>query len=199
MSDSNTPVTPVPDNNIISPSLMNISQEAMLEIIGMQPVKKVESNAPKEEDTDPIAADAKISESEETNADVKEETQIFETGGKTSNNEKEKERCSTPVKKKISTTVNTISTTEKSNTFIEEETKLSEVLSKNEKEKVRSSTPAKEETHLAETATKQCKELKSILQLAKEARLDTNIGHKRKSMVSERLEQSGESSDEKGE
>lgn len=58
-------------------------------------------------------------------------------------------------------------------------------------EKVKESAPVKDETN---AGTKANYELKSILQLAKEAKLDTNIAHKRKSFepgkFSERLESS---------
>lgn len=112
MADTNTPVKNE-ENGITATSLVNISQKAMLEIIGMKPVRG-------------------------------------------DNNELE------------------------------------------------SNALAEEEPNITDTSTKTSNELKSILQLAKEAKLDTNIGHKRKSMdvskTNERLEQSEKgSSEEKGE
>lgn len=61
-------------------------------------------------------------------------------------------------------------------------------------EKMKEGTPVKDDAGVANPGTKANYELKSILQLAKEAKLDTNIAHKRKSIepgkFSERLESS---------
>lgn len=49
-------------------------------------------------------------------------------------------------------------------------------------DKVEDNTPVKDESSSTSTSSKTSNELKSILQLAKEAKLDTNIAHKRKSV-----------------
>lgn len=174
---------------------MNISQAAMLEIIGMRPVEKrdkknVESNALANNDD----ASAEVGT---RNSDTHKTTENQETTTET-----EKWRCNTPAKGE---TINVAA--EDGGKINRNEQKAKEEISavdvsvkssKSEKENKtsRCNTPAKDVTS---------KELKSILQLAKEARLDTNIGHKRKSVevgkTNERLEQQSEkvSNEEKGE
>lgn len=156
-------------------SLTHISQEAMLEIIGMKPVKS-------DNKTDVSVAPAK----EDTK---KEEEPVPEI--KAENNEAEKA---------VSTEPSEDGKVDKSDEAVK--------MGKSEKDRVKSRSntpgPGKEDANSTDASGKTCKELKSILQLSKEARLDTNIGRKRKSMdmskTNERLEQSErDSSEEKGE
>lgn len=176
MSDSSTPVVrSVQDDNNISPSLMNISQEAMLEIIGMKPVKR---------DTNKVEESTAASTSTPTLEEVEEKTVIVKA---------DEEKTDTV---KTGTQENQVKYN--ANDDNNEKDKAGSTLDIIAVSKLRCSTPEKDDAN-----GKQCKELKSILQLAKEAKLDTNIGHKRKSMdinkTNEKLEQSeNESSDEKG-
>lgn len=160
-------------------SLTHISQEAMLEIIGMKPVKSDHKTDTAKEDTAEI-----VKKEEEIAPEIKAD-----------NNEVEKMSTEPAKEPSEGGKVDKI-----------EEAEVVVKMGKSEKDRVnsRSNTPGKEDSNPADGSSKTCKELKSILQLSKEARLDTNIGHKRKSMemsrANERLEQSErDSSEEKGE
>lgn len=203
MADSNTPVKPrepvIPTN---ATSLTNISQEAMLEIIGMKAVNsdkdEIESNASAKKDTTSHAHAEITKKDENDTVPAKEEAE--------DSSEVEKVSCSTLLVKEA-IAASGCDQISKSDTVKSEEAKTADgsaKIGKSEKDKIRSrcSTPApgREDTNSTDASGRTSKELKSILQLSKEARLDTNIGHKRKSMdvskPNERLEQSEKSSSE---